>query len=111
MVYRCLENKEGVNGPRDVSEFHFVLGLESENTPKTLHDAITVARGLEVRYVGVNALCIVQDSIQDWTREAAKMHKVYGGAALIPSICSSSDVSEAFLGDSEEEPLSLHFHG
>lgn len=36
-----------------------------------------VARLLSVRYVWIDALCIMQDSKEDWETEALTMCKVY----------------------------------
>ena len=45
--------------------------------PSTFQDAIEVTRRLGVRYIWIDALCIVQDDRQDWERESGKMANVY----------------------------------
>lgn len=37
------------------------LGIEWEELPKTFQDAVTVARALEVDYLWIDSLCIIQD--------------------------------------------------
>lgn len=54
--------------------------------PRTLRDAVLLTRRLGVRYIWIDALCIVQDSRQDWEHEAALMGKVYQNAYL--TICA-----------------------
>lgn len=56
--------------------------------PKNFQWAVTVARRLGLRYIWIDALCIIQDSKSDWNHEAAQMGKVYSNATL--TICSMS---------------------
>lgn len=51
-----------------------------ENGNRNFADAIEVARRLGVQYIWVDSLCIIQDSREDWNREAPKMHQVYRGS-------------------------------
>jgi hypothetical protein len=46
-------------------------GIFIESLPKSYQDAVTVTRGLRLRYLWIDALCIVQDdkAIGSWNRE------------------------------------------
>lgn len=48
--------------------------------PRTIRDAVWFTRLLGVRYLWVDSLCILQGSKEDWTKESANMHNIYGGA-------------------------------
>ena len=48
-----------------------------EKLPKTFLDAIAVTRRLKCRYLWIDSLCIIQDSWDDWEKEAGLMSKVY----------------------------------
>ena len=50
--------------------------------PKAIQDAILVTRKLGVRYLWVDALCIIQDSKDDWSHEAVRMSSVYRNSLL-----------------------------
>jgi hypothetical protein len=52
-------------------------GISVAILPKTFQDAISVARRLQVRYLWIDSLCIMQDSSEDWNREASQMSLVY----------------------------------
>jgi hypothetical protein len=52
------------------------------NLPKTLQDAVTITRRLGVKYLWVDALCIIQGDKDDWERESSKMCDVYSNAHL-----------------------------
>ena len=58
-----------------ISEFRHDVSYEL--LPKTFNDAIRIARSLHLRYLWIDSLCIIQDSRDDWEREAATMSKVY----------------------------------
>jgi hypothetical protein len=45
--------------------------------PMTFQDMITVARRFSIRYIWIDSLCILQDSHEDWEREASSMSNVY----------------------------------
>lgn len=72
-------------------------GIPLQILPKTIADTIRLCCKLGFDYVWVDALCIIQDDYEDWTREAAKMSEVYGKSALtiVPSIVRDS--SESFV--------------
>jgi hypothetical protein len=45
--------------------------------PKTFQDAIAITRKLDIRYLWIDSLCIIQDSIEDWAAESSGMGDVY----------------------------------
>lgn len=72
------------------------LELHKKEIPKeilstTFKDAIAITKQLGLQYVWIDALCIVQDSKQDWAAEAAKMGQYYEGAYVNISVVSSRD--------------------
>ena len=48
--------------------------------PKTIRDAIIVTRDLDVQYLWVDSLCIIQDSVDDWATECEVMGDIYAGS-------------------------------
>lgn len=69
---------------------------ESE-LPDTIRDAIFVTRGLGIRYLWVDALCIVQDDKNLKDKEIMKMHDIYAGSYLTVQAASTSAVMDSFL--------------
>lgn len=45
--------------------------------PKSFRDAISITQTLGVKYLWIDSLCIIQDSVVDWRREAAAMGDIY----------------------------------
>ncbi|KAK8075092.1 hypothetical protein PG997_009755 [Apiospora hydei] len=68
-------------------------GIPHEILPPSFRDAVTITRALGVRYLWIDALCIIQDSKEDWAAESVKMASIYGNAPY-------SDEE-----DEEEDPL------
>jgi hypothetical protein len=52
--------------------------------PKTFQHAIHIARSLGVRYLWIDAVCIIQDSddAKDWLQESKKMGSIFANALL-----------------------------
>ncbi|KAK8122096.1 HET-domain-containing protein [Apiospora sp. TS-2023a] len=66
-------------------------GLPHANLPPSFRDAVTITRALGVRYLWIDALCIIQDSKEDWAAESVKMASIYGNAYLTIAADSSPD--------------------
>jgi hypothetical protein len=58
-----------------VTEFR--AGKLISDLPRTFRDAISVARRFSIRYLWIDSLCIVQDSIEDWQEQSALMRDVF----------------------------------
>ncbi|OJD33985.1 uncharacterized protein BKCO1_26000146 [Diplodia corticola] len=50
------------------------------NLPRTFLEAVQVARHLQVRYLWVDSLCIIQDSPHDWEAEVSRMGQIYSNS-------------------------------
>ena len=57
----------------------------------TFQEAFEVLRFLGIQYIWIDSICIVQDSHEDWSREAKTMMKVYQQACLNLAATVSSD--------------------
>ncbi|KAF1357185.1 HET-domain-containing protein, partial [Lizonia empirigonia] len=57
-------------------------GFSIELLPQTIKHAILLVRELGISYLWVDSLCIIQDSVSDWEREAARMCDIYSHAVL-----------------------------
>ncbi|CZR69227.1 uncharacterized protein PAC_19127 [Phialocephala subalpina] len=66
-------------------------GIALSVLPKTIQDAVTVTRRLGLRYLWVDALCIKQDSEEDWASESSKMADIYGNATITIAAAGGSD--------------------
>jgi hypothetical protein len=60
-------------------EEHFE-GIKILHLPQGIRDAIVVTRKLDLQYLSVDSLCIVQDSEEDKIHEIGRMESTYGNA-------------------------------
>jgi len=81
-----------------------------ESFDATVRDAILVARALDIPYIWIDALCILQDKdTNEWNEEAPKMNEIYGGSVLTLVAASAETVKDGFLTERQLQyiPISL----
>jgi len=64
---------------------------------KTFREAILVCRSLEIQFLWIDSLCIIQDDPLDWEEESAKMADVYSGSHLNLAAAAASDGTEGLF--------------
>ncbi|KAI8930941.1 hypothetical protein NX059_011956 [Plenodomus lindquistii] len=87
-TFRTLENN--IN----VLRMHGGLERFMPEMPLVIRDTIDLVRRLNLQFVWIDALCIVQDSAKSWRLNAYNMDIIYGNAAL--TICAA-DSAESGL--------------
>ena len=68
-----------------------------EDLPKTIRDAVMISRSLNIPYLWVDALCIVQDDVDDWRVEVTNMSDIYFGSTLTIAASDAKDSTRGFL--------------
>lgn len=85
-------------------------GIPLQQLPKTFQDAIVFTKGIGLRYLWIDSLCIIQDDINDWKNEAAKMADVYRNAYCTMAAAGSKDDEEGiFTKRSEQDVCVLRY--
>lgn len=74
-------------------------GILWNSMPQTFRDTVEITRGLGIRYLWIDALCIVQDDPSDWEREAANMAEVYENAYITISVDSGYNPTQGIFAD------------
>ncbi|RDW57116.1 hypothetical protein BP6252_13862 [Coleophoma cylindrospora] len=74
-----------------------ICSIPGNDLPKTIRDAIFVTRSLGIRYLWVDALCIIQDSYADKNSEIASMGSIYKSATVTISAACARAVDQGFL--------------
>jgi hypothetical protein len=72
-------------------------GIAMALLPGTVRDSVVVARKLGFRYLWVDALCIIQDSAEDWTEHSVLMAEIYRDASLNIAADCAMDAADGFL--------------
>ncbi|KAF6837106.1 heterokaryon incompatibility protein [Colletotrichum plurivorum] len=81
--------------------------LPMDLLPQNFLDAILVTRNLGLRYLWIDAMCIIQDSKADWEAEAAQMASVFNNAAITISALNSDCSTKGFLGPRDQPRVVL----
>ncbi|KAK4462916.1 heterokaryon incompatibility protein-domain-containing protein, partial [Cladorrhinum samala] len=72
-------------------------GIPDRCLSPVVRDAVALTRSLDVRYLWVDALCIIQDDVDDWQRESPLMGPVYSNAHFTIMLLNSSTCQQGFL--------------
>ena len=87
-----------------------IARIELAHLPATVADAVQVCRTLGIRYLWVDALCIIQDDGDDWAREAFEMANVYANSFLTLCIVQGESCTSGFLNRPlASETLQINF--
>lgn len=100
MRYAALSHCWGQLQPLRTTKMTFEIhkqGIRLGDLPQTFQDAVVVAKELDIEYLWIDSLCIIQDSVQDWERECSKMSSVYSGAWVTIAASDAADSSQGFL--------------
>lgn len=73
--------------------------------PRLFRQFFTLARMMHIKYVWIDALCILQDSQEDWEVQAAKMGDIYRNAHLTIAAASVNSPNDSLF-----EERGLHFN-
>ncbi|KAH7882605.1 heterokaryon incompatibility protein-domain-containing protein [Phlebopus sp. FC_14] len=82
----------------------YIVGIDMRQLPSTIRDAITVTRGLGLRYLWVDAFCIIQDDDLDKQREIARMGEIYQHSYCTIIAECAARASDGFLHKRTEPP-------
>ena len=79
-----------------------------DEVPKTFTDAFDVSRRLGVRYIWIDALCIIQDSPEDWARESLTMRDVFEHSHCNIAATSGQDGAAGCYSTRDPNALNPH---
>ena len=79
--------------------------------PLTFGDAVTTTRKLNIPYLWIDSLCIIQDSLSDWEKESGRMAMVYAGSVCTLSVLGSKDSNGGFFRGPGERSDCVFRHG
>ncbi|RGP61095.1 hypothetical protein FLONG3_10650 [Fusarium longipes] len=81
---------------KDVLNDH-LAEVPMEMVPQTVADSIRVCRVLGIRFLWVDALCIIQGDKEDWSKESFKMSDIYTNSYIALCIVQGDSCSSGFL--------------
>ncbi|ORY13489.1 heterokaryon incompatibility protein-domain-containing protein, partial [Clohesyomyces aquaticus] len=82
---------EAVNITLTKANIDDMENLHISSLTKTFQHAVRIARALNIRYLWIDSLCIVQDDDAEWESESANMGLVYANSKCVVSASASKD--------------------
>ncbi|KAK0657874.1 heterokaryon incompatibility protein-domain-containing protein, partial [Cercophora newfieldiana] len=83
----------------------FSRSIPTASLPLTFQHAVAVVRVLGIKYLWIDSLCIVQDSVADWEVESSLMAKVYGHAVVNIAATSSPTSAGGLFFDRDPDTV------
>jgi len=115
--YIALSHRWGIPSANERSMYctttdnidHRLGGFSISELPKTFQDAIRVTKELDIQYLWIDSLCIIQegDNGEDWRKESQLMETVFSWAYYTIAATSARDMKDGFL-DREISPQYLY---
>ncbi|KAF2846587.1 HET-domain-containing protein, partial [Plenodomus tracheiphilus IPT5] len=73
--------------------------LQWDNLPICFQEMIQICWAIGIEYLWIDAICIIQDSPEDWELESAVMGTIYANARLTLAVTALQNPSESVLRD------------
>src|SRR5216117_1215044 len=84
--YLCLSHCWGSSRPRSMTTSKTLSSYKQripwDHFPKNFQDAIHFCRSMQIPYLWIDCLCIVQDDERDWREQSVEMYAIYANAYL-----------------------------
>ena len=76
-------------------------GIDVSRLCPAIQDAVSITRSLYIRFLWVDALCIIQegDGGKDWREQSQIMGLIYARSCATVAAASTDDCSKSFLGE------------
>jgi len=114
--YNVLSYRWGSSQPVMLLEGNlaeFLRGIAVQRLPRTLAEAVEITRKMGIPYLWIDALCIIQDSPEDWASESRTMATVYGNVrcslAASHNFDSDDGLAPFISGSARGRPISVRF--
>jgi hypothetical protein len=86
VIYATLTHRLGIETSAIMTKAENLLLYQNRiifnYLPKTFRDAIIITRAIGISYLWIDALCIIQDSLEDRQRESSNLTEYYNNGAL-----------------------------
>jgi len=71
--------------------------IEMSELHKTFQEVVQIVRRLNIRYLWIDTLCIIQDDPKDWMQESVKMCQVYRDAYVNIAASAAADCTAGLI--------------
>lgn len=101
-VYACLSHCWGRSNDiikttlENIDKFKVVIPWK--DLTKTFQHAVEICRRLEINFLWIDSLCIIQDCKDDWNEQAPQMASIYKNAFVTIAATKSKESTEGCYG-------------
>ncbi len=99
----CWGNSQNVRLTEDLLPRFTGEGINLHRLPTTIREACDVCTGLDIRYLWVCSLCIVQDVDLDWQQQSAEMSAIYNYSELTLSAAAGRNCEAGIFRHAPDE--------
>ena len=71
--------------------------ISHDSIPDLFKDVVRICQALGIRYLWIDSLCVVQDSIEDWDMQAGMMASIYSNALFTIAASTSHNPSQGLF--------------
>lgn len=99
----CWGRADFLKTTRENLESHKQV-ISMSDLPQTFQDTVQVARALDVRYLWIDSLCIIQEDEDgaDWKRESCRMADVYRNSYLTVAAIGAGSAHDGLFAPQED---------
>ncbi|PYI04615.1 HET-domain-containing protein [Aspergillus sclerotiicarbonarius CBS 121057] len=99
-----LVNSKHPDQPNDLLFDELQNGISLDELPKAFQEAIRFIKSLStqqipIKHIWIDALCIKQDSPEDWQEEAIKMERVYSNCIVCLALSRAENPEQDIFGE------------
>lgn len=97
----CLMTQENI-------DTYATKGIPWDEIPLTFRDAILYTKRLEIDYIWIDSICIIQQDSTDWRQESTRMFQYYSNAYITLGSTFAADCNEGFFSQKRNMPNRVH---
>lgn len=99
--YACLSHRWSASTEKisllSTNLNRYKSGLSASSLPRLFRDVIGLCQRLDLQYLWIDSLCIIQDSLTDWETVAATMGSIYENAFVTISADWNTDSDQSLF--------------
>jgi hypothetical protein len=107
--YACLSHCWGpsdhVTKTTSANLEQYKLAIPANDLTKTFRDAVDICLRLNIAFLWIDSLCIIQDSESDWWEQSGKMASIYQNARLTIAATNASESAGGCYASTKPEFL------
>lgn len=85
----------------------FLDSVILDDLPQTFKDAVKITRDLDIKYIWIDSICILQGDGGDFNEQAPFMQDIFGSAYCVLAASSAEGMKSGFLEEIESKAVAI----